>query len=104
MSTPEDKGMKDDKARFKVYTAKDILNLPPRTDEHEAEYRRGYRDGFILAVEDMYSHMEHRHAARATFREVYDKFWDFWQDVLHEWQHKDVSNHNYFPPRPRVKP
>ncbi len=104
MNAAEDKTMPDDKPRIKVVTAKDILNMPPRSDEHEAEYRRGYCDGFIQAVDDMYDHMAKRNAVRKNFREVYDFFWDHWQGVLSKWRHTDRHNHLYFPPRPKVKP
>lgn len=74
------------------------LNLPDRTDELESEYRRGYCDGFIQAVEGMGDAVE-----KHDFQSVYDAFWTFWEQDLHEWQYKNIHNHSFLPPSPPIR-
>jgi hypothetical protein len=64
----------------------------------EAEYRRGYCDGWISAVEEMFALM----CAGFSRYEAYSACWDHWDTELAEWQKTDLD-HVVLPPplRPR---
>ena len=56
--------------------------------QREREYRRGFRDGWIIAVNKMYEGMiDHRYARLAA----YMKLRDWAEKELFEWMHGDCS-------------
>ena len=68
--------------------------LPEPT--HEAEYRRGYRDGFVAAIGQMHDLMLGR---GLDCQEAYERCFDFWQQGLRMWQVTEVDNRLFLPPR-----
>jgi hypothetical protein len=72
----------------------------PIAEQREAWYRRGYRDGFFAAIEEMYRLM---FADRLSRQDAYDACWDFWRKGdLKRWAQGDCSKIE-FPPKVQVK-
>jgi len=59
------------------------------TELAEMEYRRGYCDGWILAVESMRP------------GKIYNQLFDFWENELHEWKHREPKDKMIIAPFPR---
>jgi hypothetical protein len=55
----------------------------------EMEYRRGYCDGWILAVESMRP------------GKLYNQLFDFWENELHDWQHQEPKDKMIEAPLPK---
>ena len=70
--------------KFNPMTMTDLLALPPETSEQA--YRRGYRDGYVAALQAVYGN-----------RGIPSHLWAFWQDTLLEWQ-KSGENRVVLPP------
>lgn len=73
----------------------DILGLPKDAESdrlQEAEYRRGYRDGWIAAVEAMFNRWF------LGKRRVYDMLWDHWEWPLLWWVQHQLGSRLIFPP------
>lgn len=66
-------------------------------EEREANYRRGYTDGFITAVNAFYTLMAENGMTRA---EAYDRCWKHWEQTLTAWECGDCSK-VVFPPELR---
>jgi hypothetical protein len=80
--------------KFKTYEDIDKeIDTWPKEHLAEAEYRRGYTDGFIQAVEAMYSLW---FAGKQTSHAL---AWQHWEGPLHKWLVGDKSNRCEFPPR-----
>lgn len=65
-------------AKFNPMTMQDLLSMPPETGEQG--YRRGYRDGYVAALQAVYGN-----------RGIPPHLWAFWQDTLLEWQKRKPS-------------
>ena len=64
-----------------------LANIP-REELGEHEYRRGYADGYIVAVEAMHDLMFDRGLSRQA---AYDKQWQHWHGALLSWVSGDCS-------------
>ncbi len=75
---------------LKAMTAAQVSALPdlPPEEMREAEYRRGYADGWAAAIEVMWALMFREGLSRA---EAYDAAWDYWELTLFEWRRGDCS-------------
>lgn len=60
-------------SKFQPMTLQELLALPPET--REQSYRRGYRDGYVAALQAVYGN-----------RGIPPHLWAFWQGTLLEWQ------------------
>lgn len=58
---------------------------PEQETEREREYRRGYCDGWIAALDDMYDAMFN---GRLSRQKAFDVLWEHWRAKLMEWQLK----------------
>ena len=59
---------------WKLLTLEDAFaEREPRTDYHEQEYRRGYRDGWVMAADAMHDLMFAERLPRQT---AYERCWD----------------------------
>ena len=56
-------------------------------EQCERAYRRGYRDGFIEAVNAYYDLMR----TRLSKNEAYSRCWDHWEKMLAEWETGNCS-------------
>ena len=69
---------------------------PLETDESESDYRRGYRDGFISAISNVYEMW------RYGKEKVHSHLFSFWQGELSDWENsKDYDPDNH-PPEPNT--
>ncbi len=59
-----------------------FADIPGRPAGYEAEYRRGYRDGWIQAVEAMHDLMFQAGMARQA---AYERCWKHGERTLWEW-------------------
>ncbi len=64
----------------------DDLLAEPDEPEQEAEYRRGYRDGWIEAL----NALEHQQR-RGGWQHAHDAAYGHWQGPLAEWQRGDCT-------------
>lgn len=62
----------------------------------EGEYRRGYCDGFVQAVNAMADLL----ARRMSCQRVIDYLYDFWERDLMDWERGDCSK-MILPPQPK---
>lgn len=62
----------------------------------EAEYRRGYCDGFVQAVNAMADLFAHR----LSRQRVIDCLYDFWEQDLMDWRQGDCTR-EIWPPEPK---
>ena len=60
-----------------------------RRTEHEGEYRRGFSDGWIEAVEAMYALLTEGPTLGRTA--AYTRWFDHWEIELIEWQRQDCQ-------------
>lgn len=74
---------------FTLRTVADMMNAEPRTQEEENEYRRGYSDGFIAAV----NLLADMHFLKSVDR-ISAVLYDHWEHALQEWRDGD----GYLPP------
>ena len=70
-----------------------FATLPEPT--HESEYRRGYRDGFFMALWEMDGLMFGRGLSR---KEAYEQCYRFWLIDLRKWAKTDIDNRLFWPP------
>jgi len=74
---------------YLLRTVADIMNAAPRTQEEENEYRQGYSDGFIAAV----NLLADLHFLKSIDR-ISEAMYDHWEYALQEWQ----RGAEYLPP------
>lgn len=89
---------------IKLITTADMMNLPEAPDENkerEKEYRRGYYDGYVIALQDVSEFMVARNSVSNDFEEVYQYLWDWWSNVIHEWKTSNNLDRMNFAPRPK---
>lgn len=67
--------------------------LEPEPAEHA--YRRGYRDGWIVATNAMHDLM---FADRFTRQAAYDRCWDHWEKALYLWVKACRGSEEVWPP------
>lgn len=65
-------------------TFKELMSLPP--EKAEEAYRRGYRDGYVAALQAVYSN-----------REIPEKHWNHWEKTLFDWE-QTVTGRMVLPP------
>lgn len=66
-------------SKFQPMTLSELLAQPPETGEQA--YRRGYRDGYVAALQAVYAS-----------RGIPPHLWDFWQDTLLDWQKRGETS------------
>lgn len=71
----------------KVTTWQDIQDAGPESPEHA--YRRGYHDGWILAIDAMHDLMFRDGLGR---QKAYDAAWDHWHKALADWLDRAGDN------------
>lgn len=81
-------------AEYEIWTDLD-KRLPQRTELHETEYRRGFRDGWIQATNIMVGLMFLKNRQR-----VYDIMFDHWSSELLLWMSKADPDICDWPPLP----
>lgn len=70
------------------------LDKIPQTEREEGEYRRGYYDGFLQAIEAFYS-------SGLSKEKAYDALCVFLQNELFQWSRNgNMKNRAEFPPIP----
>lgn len=57
-------------------------------EEREREYRRGFRDGWVIAIDANYDLM---FKSKMTREAAYNKLWNHWEKGLWDWLHGDCS-------------
>lgn len=65
-------------------------------NEQEAEYRRGYQDGWIEAVNALGDLMDKETSAQ----EIYDRLFTHWEQVLLTWGKASTDNVEFPPAMP----
>jgi hypothetical protein len=74
-------------------------------DTQERNYRRGYLDGWVAAIDSLYGLIEERSPGKrvpAGIREAYREAWDYWHTgPLWHWSRESVPADA---PLPRVEP
>ena len=87
--------------RFKLQTPAEIIQewekIPQeQKDAQEREYRRGYRDGWVQAIDALHDLMFQEHASR---EEAYYLAWEHWEGALLEWEMRaQTKPHFEIPP------
>jgi len=72
---------------FKPLGLSELLSMPPESAEQA--YRRGYRDGYIAALQNVYGN-----------RSIPQRHWSFWRDDLFAWVRAAQDNFRLqFPPK-----
>lgn len=83
--------MNEDEGKIR-YTFDELLSADeenrPGSEAQECEYRRGYADGWIQAVEAIHDLMFSNHLSRHA---AYDACWAHWRDALATWRHTDTD-------------
>ena len=72
----------------KTTTAAELLATEFPPESREEAYRRGYRDGFVVALEELYTATKKANRGRETKGgwAAYLTLWDFWETgALHHW-------------------
>lgn len=65
------------------------MNQQPPEETAEQAYRRGYADGYIQALNDVY-----------RSRPIRQQLWDFWHNTLFDWVKRgDDGETTELPPR-----
>ncbi len=73
------------------------LKRCPWAEREEGEYRRGYYDGFLQAIEAFYS-------SDLSKEKAYDALYAFLQNELFQWSRNgNMKNRAEFPPIPILK-
>lgn len=80
-------------AELKTSTWADIMSAGPELPEHA--YRRGYHDGWVMAIDALHDLMfQERHSRQRA----YDLAWEHWEGPLLDWLHGDCTC-EVWPPR-----
>lgn len=86
---------------LRFWTAKELMaaNLPPETAEEA--YRRGYRDGYIVALGDFYAALRHgRRQVSQRAEKTMDALCSFYDHALFAWQDGDTTKRELPPDAP----
>lgn len=85
----------------RISTGIEIMGLPPLSHEEyrEMTYRRGYADGWIVAIEAMWNLMV---PGRCSRSDAYDRCYDHYMQALGEWKRGPWTKEDW-PPRCPVK-
>lgn len=70
---------------LRVWTGKELFESEPEPEVPEHAYRRGYRDGWVVAVQELH-HISERVKSLSV---AYDAVWTHWERGLLRWTHEE---------------